>query len=248
MFNCILFGILIVQTYAYFKAQQRDSVWIRMLVGTVFLLDVLQTVLTMHCLWFDLILGWGNSDSFINRPWSYLSLPILSGIISAIVQIFFAWQIWILKKSLLSRSIVILIIIIALFQCFSDVAFCIQSTNISVLDMVKFLPVILCWFIGQIICDIFIATTMVYMLVSAKTSYLFVKTTNLIDQLIIQAIRTGSITTIAVIVQLILFVTHPDNFVPISMLFFMSKLSALNGMVYSSNILMNVQIFQWLAG
>ncbi|KAG6871994.1 hypothetical protein C0995_014046, partial [Termitomyces sp. Mi166 len=57
---------------------------------------------------------------------------------------------------------------------------------------------------------------MVYILSSSKTPYLFEKTANLIDRLIIQAIQTGSITAVAALVELILFAILPYNYVHLS--------------------------------
>ncbi|KAG6819516.1 hypothetical protein H0H93_011131 [Arthromyces matolae] len=57
----------------------------------------------------------------------------------------------------------------------------------------------------------------------------FEVTNNMLDRLMIQAIRSGSITAVAALVELILFVIQPSNYIHVTFLFFMSKLS---GFIY----------------
>jgi hypothetical protein len=52
------------------------------------------------------VYGWGVDNITKNTETNWLNVPVMSGIISIAVQIFFGWRIWILGNSLILAGIV----------------------------------------------------------------------------------------------------------------------------------------------
>ncbi|KAG5733110.1 hypothetical protein E4T56_gene9110 [Termitomyces sp. T112] len=126
LFNWALLGVLLVQVYIYFTNKYNDSTWIRAYVAVFATLDMLQTGFSTQFVWEMLILDWGDFAALGRIPWTSITLPIMSGIIGAFVQIFFAWRIHILKQDCIGKWIAIFIILTSLVQSISALAFAIQ--------------------------------------------------------------------------------------------------------------------------
>jgi hypothetical protein len=111
--------MLMVQVYLYSISYPQDRVGNKVVVYGVFMLDVVQTIFATHSAWGYLISGWGNPAVLFQPPWSLTAVSFTTAIISAIVQIFFACRIWMLKRTRLARGIAVLIILVALTQSIS---------------------------------------------------------------------------------------------------------------------------------
>ncbi|KAG6829268.1 hypothetical protein H0H92_005088, partial [Tricholoma furcatifolium] len=68
------------------------------------------------------------------------------------------------------------------------------------------------WAAGTAACDVIIASVMTYILYMKKTPLQFKRTQNLMNRLIAQSIESGTITAVAAIIQLVFFLTKPENF------------------------------------
>lgn len=63
--------------------------------------------------WHFLVSGWGDPEVLIKPGWSWIAVPLLDGVVSCIVQIFFAWRIYKISGTI---WIPIPILIVALTQ------------------------------------------------------------------------------------------------------------------------------------
>ncbi|KAJ3766435.1 hypothetical protein FB446DRAFT_708634 [Lentinula raphanica] len=61
------------------------------LLYTVFAFEVLQTAFATHSGWYALASGWGNPVALIDVTWSLALIPALTGIVSALGQLFLVW-------------------------------------------------------------------------------------------------------------------------------------------------------------
>ncbi|KAJ7701204.1 hypothetical protein B0H17DRAFT_1046205 [Mycena rosella] len=118
-----LLGSLTIQLYDYHNtSRSSDRLSIQILVYTVFLVELLQTILITHTSWTALIANFGNDSALISTPWSSATTPILNGFVSASVQCFFAWRVWQLTHTNIGRSVAILIVVVAFMQLASAAA------------------------------------------------------------------------------------------------------------------------------
>ncbi|KAI0063768.1 hypothetical protein BV25DRAFT_1914852 [Artomyces pyxidatus] len=100
LFNWCLYGILVVQVYLYDFYFSSDRLIFRYLVYTVFLIETVQTALTGADLCYWLAAGFGDYPRLAKPFLSVFDTPIMSSLISFIIQTFFCYRIWILKNSL----------------------------------------------------------------------------------------------------------------------------------------------------
>jgi len=135
---------------------------------------------------------------------------MLSGIISATVQIFFAYRVWKLGRVLI---VSIAIILIALMQSIAAITGATQFLIIH-LDNSKLSSIFAAfavWLAGSLICDVIIAVSMVYFLTRARTKSGFRSTDALITRLINNSVQSGGVTAVCAGVELILFLRFKDN-------------------------------------
>ncbi|RPD62177.1 hypothetical protein L226DRAFT_535540 [Lentinus tigrinus ALCF2SS1-7] len=95
--GAILYGLSIHQLYRYFRLFPTDSLFIRILVAAVMLLETAHTAMTMHTCYFWLITGFLNFSLLMNEsPWSLDALPMILSTIMLTTQLFFAKRVFLL--------------------------------------------------------------------------------------------------------------------------------------------------------
>ncbi|KAL0952488.1 hypothetical protein HGRIS_006752 [Hohenbuehelia grisea] len=95
LFSAGLIGMLSVQTYIYYKNFEKDPLWIKLYVATVWLLEFAHLIAISHDLYAVTVTGWGNPAALVR----YIGIsvtPILAGLVSTMAQLFFARRIWIM--------------------------------------------------------------------------------------------------------------------------------------------------------
>ncbi|KAF5318980.1 hypothetical protein D9758_018528 [Tetrapyrgos nigripes] len=213
--NWALLGGLTVQAYVYYNSRHRDSKWIQVLVATCIVLDIVQTIFATHSSWGILILGWGDPAALAAPPWTAYTFPVMCGIVAALIQIFFAWRIWILGRNSIAKAAAVLTALLALAQFIAGFVGSIKAATVNILDIGSLTPV--------------------FTLHSSKSN--FGPTNNLIDQLMIRVIHSGAITAVAAGVELILYLTMSQTFVHDTPALFLGKL-------YSNVLLANLNTRQ----
>ncbi|KAM5544629.1 hypothetical protein V8D89_001527 [Ganoderma adspersum] len=85
----LLFGLSVHQMYRYLRSFSKDATYIRSLVISVMVFETLHLIATMHTCYFYLIQNYFTPLALEDGVWSLDSLPLLSGILIIISQIFF---------------------------------------------------------------------------------------------------------------------------------------------------------------
>ncbi|CAK5272005.1 unnamed protein product [Mycena citricolor] len=96
-----LFGVMSMQTYRYYHIFIKDAMWIKTLVGGLWILDTLQLVLTGSCLYFWVITNYVNPAVLANSTWTFNIGILVTNSIVIIVQFFLARRVWIRARLLL---------------------------------------------------------------------------------------------------------------------------------------------------
>lgn len=211
-----LSGSLMVQTYDYFCDDhlEGDMIGIKIAVGLAFILDMARSMSVTSAGWERLVSGWGDPTSFSRISiFAAMTVP-LTGLESCVVQTFFAWRIWNLRRgSKVGRFVPCIISSVALVQFAAAVVHgicCYQSDNFNIgKEWLKLSTEI--WLSGSFLCDCIIVMTMIILLVQAKLESSFVLTRRLIDRLIIVTLETGAITVVVILVQLGIYIKYPED-------------------------------------
>ncbi|KAG7098297.1 hypothetical protein E1B28_000259 [Marasmius oreades] len=112
MLGSILYGVQVLQVYMYYLAFPKDRGFVKYLVYTVFLLDTLQTALFFHDAFNIFGAGFGDLANLRAAHLTGFSVPILTGLVSLMVQSFYARQIRMLSRSTILVGVVIAIALV----------------------------------------------------------------------------------------------------------------------------------------
>ncbi|EED85508.1 predicted protein [Postia placenta Mad-698-R] len=93
-------GALCSQTYFYYTSFPKDVTALKIFVGALFLAEWVQTILATTGISGNLF---AENDAVANILPLTVGVPVMSGIIAAAVQIFYAWRIFVLSVDKRSR-------------------------------------------------------------------------------------------------------------------------------------------------
>ncbi|KAJ6490942.1 hypothetical protein C8R45DRAFT_1096481 [Mycena sanguinolenta] len=232
--NWLFMGTLIMQFYTYIQLFPTDKTVLRILVYSLFLVDVAQTVsLTMHG-WYFAVTTWGQPAMWDILPWTAAMIPIPCGIISMTVQIFYSWRIWILTSNQFLHGVAILIAVLAVVQGFAAII-----PGVMLLypptqeNLIRLHPGFSVWLTGSFVVDTLITATMTY--IATKTSSLSGTTETLLTKIIHRTIQTGAASAVCAAIDLAMFVGFPSanyHVVPAYIL----------GKVYTNSLLLTLNL------
>ncbi|TCD61565.1 hypothetical protein EIP91_008256, partial [Steccherinum ochraceum] len=204
--GCLLFGFMAVQTYIYFLAFRKDNRYAKGLVCLVFILELVQVILTTRDGWQIFASGWGDYQNADDVRLTWFSIPIMSGIIGCVVQLFYGWRVYALSNNFYVATAIALS---ALLQMGFSIGVGVETLRVKHLSLVTgseaFLYKML-WFSFTAFCDLVIAITMSYYLYRAKQKTIARRTTAMLTRLIMFTIETGFITAAFSLVEVILYV------------------------------------------
>ncbi|KAF8175505.1 hypothetical protein K438DRAFT_1979729 [Mycena galopus ATCC 62051] len=212
MFNWALLGSLVLQVYSYHQVYHKnDRAAIKWLVYVIFVLEIIFSMLLTHMNFTAIITNWGNPDGFIFLSWSACTVTPGSGVMAAMVQIFFAWRIWKLNKHIIARCITVLIVLLALLQSISSIALTIvwktkyQLSTILLAEVSILKDLTSLWLAGSLAVDILIAGVMVFSLMHSRRTSPIRRTETLINRIIVNTVETGVITAVTALLDLTLY-------------------------------------------
>ncbi|KAJ7474318.1 hypothetical protein FB451DRAFT_286964 [Mycena latifolia] len=236
-FNWALLGTLSLQVYIFHISFPKEPGWLKALVYTVYLLDVAQTAIASHLAFKILCDGWGDPTALSGLPWPGAATPIFTGLISASVQIFFAWRIYVLRvENPLALAISVLIVVLALMQSLAAITTDGLFAAFPKLSEIRNLMVVVkVWLIGSAVCDVLITVKMIIILSRYRQNTPWKKTDGLITKLIYHTVQTGAVTSFVALVDVVLFIMYPGNYLHVTLAFMLGKvysnmlLATLNG-------------------
>ncbi|KAJ6628579.1 hypothetical protein B0H10DRAFT_1990471 [Mycena sp. CBHHK59/15] len=154
LFNWGLMGVLAVQLYL-FSENSKDRAAVKALVYGLALLDILQTVMVTADAFHWFVYGFGNliqlDEPFLNS-WD---VPIIDSVISLIVQAYYCWRIYFLRKGV---AIPVLILIVSLTQCAGGIVTGVRNYQIGHLSLSReYIVAETIWLSGGAVADLAIA-------------------------------------------------------------------------------------------
>jgi len=237
-FNMILYGVLIVQAFIYYRTYKKDAPWIRYFVLYLFIVETLNTGFDMYMMYEPLVLRYGTPHATTYFPIVFPSQPIMVVAVSTPIQIFLAWRIKIITKS---NWIAVIICFLAIVGLAGGIG---TSVKVATIRLFSRKPELhapaLVWFCSACVADILITITLVRSLTQRRTG--FSKTDDTIDRIIRLTVQTGMMTAIASVGDVVFFMVLPHtalNFLwdlALSKLYTNSLLSTLNARAGWNNL------------
>ncbi|KAH9916815.1 uncharacterized protein B0H18DRAFT_1214951 [Fomitopsis serialis] len=204
-FNWGLLGVLTLQCYSYYDNFNRtDRLSLKFLVLSVFIYEWVQTGLITAAAMQIYVYDYGNVISVLAFHNTWFSATIMCGLISAVVQIFFAWRIFKLSRSpVLGGSMAAFIVALAVVQTIACIITGVKEKAEGIASALhgQLLTVAILWLGGTVVVDVLIAVCMTYLLLRRKTG--ISSTDALINRMVRLVVETGTLTASLSILVLI---------------------------------------------
>ncbi|KZO99544.1 hypothetical protein CALVIDRAFT_596126 [Calocera viscosa TUFC12733] len=229
--STVLLGIGLSQTAFYYREFPDDPRFTKWMVGISCIVNVLHAIMLPKTIWFWSVTNWGNAASLNYVDFSYNVNLTLTGLLSLLVQAFFAHRIYVLSHRQPYLPVIILLL------SFLQFAFSLAST-IRAFQLVEqssfgiFTWGVDVWMYCAAGADIIIATAVVFYLRKEGKSA-WGGTKGIVEKLITITLESNLLTAILSIIVAILFSTDRNgwpnaiNFVAVRM-YYISLMVNLN--------------------
>ncbi|KAF8808497.1 hypothetical protein BYT27DRAFT_7189007 [Phlegmacium glaucopus] len=205
--NMILYGILIVQMYHYYKTYKQDSKWIRYFILYLFVMETFNSICDIAMMFQPLIQEFGKPNALKFFPTMFAAEPIVIVCISTPIQLFFAWRIWVLTRNYVLAAIVVFFSLVSLGGGIWTTVLLIHLKLFALKPKLHW-PALM-WFISAVIADVLITSVLVYNLSKRKTG--FSGTDDAIEKIIRMTVQTGMLTAFCAIADVIFFLSLPHT-------------------------------------
>lgn len=115
------------------------------------------------------VVGWGQVDVFIIAAWQLAADPMLNGVISSMVQSYFAWRLHIIARQPRLTTFIIACSCVSLFGGFGTGAGVLWLKEYALLGNLKVIGTL--WVLGALVADLTITCAMSYHLRRHKSDF-----------------------------------------------------------------------------
>ncbi|KAK7049801.1 hypothetical protein VNI00_005231 [Paramarasmius palmivorus] len=200
--------------HLYYMAFPNDRRLAKVLAYGTFIFEVVQTALTTQSAYSAYASGFGNLETLLSLQTTWLAVPVMGAAIAFVGQLFFAWRIYVLSKSLSIPCIVTATLehqfsITSLVCGIFTGIYALEGrtvTHIKTRDETIFAAL---WCTSSALCDLIIAASMTFYLLKIKNG--FRRTEAMITKLIALVIETGTMTAAVVSVFIVLYLLVPQT-------------------------------------
>ncbi|KAJ7892009.1 hypothetical protein B0H13DRAFT_1625761 [Mycena leptocephala] len=197
-----LFGTLTVQLYLYYQAFPKDRLLAKCIMYSVYCIQLVDIVMSAYDAFQTFGYGFGSLSALGSIGLSWFTSPVITAIVSFIVQSFYAFRLHALSKS---RKIPVLIVAVSLPSWVHS-----HSAGVNTAHHAQKLSISVgVWLIGSASIDIIIAVCMTYVLLVNDTGLR--QTHALVTKLIRLSIETGSVTALVAVTTAVLFYAFPER-------------------------------------
>ncbi|KAH8810220.1 hypothetical protein DL96DRAFT_1628031 [Flagelloscypha sp. PMI_526] len=211
LLNSVLTGILIVQVYIYYVAFPKDQWFTKMIVYSVFVLEILQTILREVDHFEIEVMRFGDASVFNEGLRFWLSTPILTAVTSGIVQAYFGYRIRVFSGTWVFPLAVWLPILV---QLGSGIGLGIMSAPVDIVEVAtnpRMTAAFVVWIASTTVVDVLIAVLLTYFLYNMRSG--IKGTQDLLTKIIRLTIETGTVTAVWGVLIIILYFQMPPWFV-----------------------------------
>ncbi|KAK0459336.1 uncharacterized protein EV420DRAFT_316173 [Desarmillaria tabescens] len=204
-----LFGTLSVQLYLYYLAFPNDRNFTKYLVYGIYVFEFVQTMFVTYDAFAVFGYGFGDLIALTDMHFNWFAVPIMSGAVACVSQVFYAYRIFILSKSQIVPMFVICLSLTSTVAAIITGVYSFEAGNIIELNKRKIYIAAGIWCSASALCDMVIAISMTYYLMRSSTN--FRRTQILLTKLIRLTIETGSVTAAVALVTVTLFFVFPHQ-------------------------------------
>ncbi|KAJ7603509.1 hypothetical protein DFH06DRAFT_1393083 [Mycena polygramma] len=226
--SSVLFGVYLYFTQHYARD---DPALVKVFVVLLLSLDTLHLALTSHSFYFVTVTNFGDYVQLRQPSWSLILQSAIGFLLSAQVQLFYAFRIYIISNKRLAMPIVIAICAFA--ELALGLAFMHKNFHDKfVSDTKSDVPYPTSAFSLEVACDVFITGAMIYHFLKNKSG-LFQRTNKAINLLVSYSVSSGALTTVFVVCSLVTWVTSTTTLIYGPFFFVIVRLYGLSFMTIS---------------
>ncbi|GAA5857949.1 hypothetical protein JCM8547_006634 [Rhodosporidiobolus lusitaniae] len=159
--SCILLGVLLVTIAVYFTRFQNDRLHFRIFVALCTVAAIIDTAFNCRWAWRFTVDSLLDASMLRSWPWEYNGYAILTGIVVAACQLFFAWRLWVVSNRQ-ARLLTGLIVVLILGSWICDIYYGSQLRVLT--DLPKYREIAWAWVGSSVVVDILITTSILYYL------------------------------------------------------------------------------------
>ncbi|KAK0433710.1 hypothetical protein EV421DRAFT_1741394 [Armillaria borealis] len=195
-----------VRSNIYYISFPKDNLTSKTVVYLLWLTETVQSVTNIYYTFDTFCYDFGNLSGLDDVDITWFTMPVLSGFVGCVAQLFYAWRMY--KFSKKARWLCItLSVFSAAICCGIEVRNSVHYSNLQKNSKVKVTAII--WLGGSALCDTAIALCMTYLLSGAQTG---LKSTRiLLSRLIRLSVETGTITAAIAAVHMAVFLAYHNN-------------------------------------
>jgi len=210
-------SFIVVQAFTYFRHFKKDSNFLKAIVYSVILFQLLQTGTSSYAAYVLDSAGWGDPNTIFDYSLSVsVDLqPLFNSLTAFIVQCFFIWRIWTFSMSFLYDFYIRIFVRLVCAFITLVVLLSLGSTLSAVVSTLTTAPfpwwirvVIVLFNISSCIADVTITISMIAMLLHAKASSVFGETRDLLSRLIRIVLQTGLLTSLLALLTVGFYFGH----------------------------------------
>jgi len=221
-FNCILFGVMIMQIFIYFQTYTKDIPWIRYFVVYLLIAEMANTACDMYLIYQPLVKDFGTLLAVTYYPLLLAASPVVTVLISTPIQMFTAWRISVISQGKKIPALVCLFSLVSFAGAMKVTVDVATFKLFSTKDTFKFNMPGVIWFVGSACADVLITVTLVYSLSVRKTGH---ASTNVsVNRIIRLTVQTGLVTMLFALADLLFFTISSKTAISFVWDFSISKL------------------------
>ncbi|GAA5894830.1 hypothetical protein JCM8208_006081 [Rhodotorula glutinis] len=209
--SVFLAGVTSVQAYSYFVWFGRTDR--KLLIGIVsFLLivDLFHSAISCYTIYATTVTNYGNLAFLVKCLWSFTWDPFLTGLVAFIVQIFYAWRVFVVSRRQWFIPAVIGVLSLLSFAFAIGSTWTIYRLNSEFARFHEFRYGVAIWLLSAAVADILITGSLIFYLRRASKGS-GGHSSPIIERVIRTTLETNSITAIFAIVDAVLFVALPQD-------------------------------------
>ncbi|KAG7448602.1 uncharacterized protein BT62DRAFT_929692 [Guyanagaster necrorhizus] len=219
--NWGLCGALSVQVYIYYVAFPKDRRWTKCFVLFIYSIELLQTFLATRDAFRIFASHWGDKSDLDNLGLIWLSVPVITSIISCTAHSFFSWRVYAMSGKIWITGAILML---ALVQGVSGMWTAALARKYGLFSDVqkRISEVIVVTLGGSALCDIFIAGSMIYYLKNTTSGYNPYSAP--LYKFVRMVVQSGALCATVSILDIVLFCVYNDNNFHVALDLILSKL------------------------
>ncbi|KAL8279827.1 hypothetical protein RQP46_007677 [Phenoliferia psychrophenolica] len=209
LLNVLLLGVTALQAWNYYTTFPKDRKLYWWLVSFLLLMDWVHSAVSCFTVYDWTVTHYGDLAHLAVSPWSFAIDPAMTGIVASVVQMFYAYRVYVVGKRALALPIAIS------FFSMIQLGFACGATGqiFHLKEFAKFQSWtygVTTWLVCAAVADLLITGSLVYHLNRSKQNVL--QATSVCEKLIELVIQTNGLTAACAVIDAVLFATLSTSY------------------------------------